>query len=96
MKADVCATRPLSSVLSQRFVKEPSPSADGRKNLAHGVSRGCGGPPSPPSPLPPARERGVRQQTDGVRAVQPRACALGYHLPPLPGLQKDASMRKIL
>ncbi len=32
------------------------------------------------------RERGVRQPTDGVRAIHPRAYALGYNLPPLTGL----------
>jgi len=82
----------LTSVLTQKFVKEVSPRS-GRKNLAQGVSRGSGGPPSPPSPLPPARERGAE---GGVRAIQPRACALGYYLPPLPGLPKDACMRKTL
>jgi hypothetical protein len=40
-------------------------------------------PPSPPSPLPPARERGAE---GGVRALSPRACALGYDLAPLTGL----------
>jgi hypothetical protein len=46
-------------------------------------------PLSPPSPLPPERERGVRQPTDGVRAVQPSAYALGYHLSPLAGLREQ-------
>ena len=74
-----------SSVLSQKLVREVSPSADGRNNVAHGVSRGSSGPPSPPSPLPPARERGAE---GGVRAHSPRACALGYSISPLPGLRK--------
>ena len=75
-----------TSVLSQKFVDEVSPDLSGRKRVAHGVSRGHANPPSPPSPLPPARERGVPQTRDGVRAPCPRARALGYHLTPLPGL----------
>ena len=75
---------PSTSVLSQKFVEEVSPRS-GRKNVAHGVSRGSASPPSPPSPLPPARERGAE---GGVRAVQPRAHALGYYIPPLTGLRK--------
>ena len=69
--------------MSQKFVDEVSPSADGRKRVAHGVSRGYANPPSPPSPLPPARERGAE---GGVRAPSPRAGALGYDLTPLSGL----------
>jgi hypothetical protein len=34
---DACAK---SSVLNQKFVDEVSPDASGRKNVAHGVSRG--------------------------------------------------------
>ena len=30
----------MASVLSQKFIKEVSPSADGRHGLAHGDSRG--------------------------------------------------------
>ena len=45
-----------------------------RHNIAHGVSRGSRYHPSPPTPLPPARERGAE---GGVRAFQPRARALG-------------------
>ena len=71
-------------MLSQKFVKEVSPRS-GRNNVAHGASRGSGGPPSPPSPLPPTRERGAE---GGVRDVQPRACAVGYTISPLPGLPK--------
>jgi len=74
-----------SSVLSQKFVEEVSPDVSGRKNVAHGVSRGSASPPLPPSPLPLGRERGAE---GGVRAVHPRACALGYNLPPLTGLRK--------
>jgi hypothetical protein len=65
------------------FVDKASPDLSGRKRVAHGVSRGYANPPSPPSPLPPARERGAE---GGVRAPSPRADALGYHLTPLPGL----------
>ena len=68
----------IASVLSQKFVDEVSPSADGRKRVAHGVSRGYANLPSPLAPLPPARERGVPQSRDGVRAPSPRAGALGY------------------
>jgi len=70
--------------MSQKFVDEVSPSADGRKNVAHGVSRGYANPPSPPSPLPPARERGAE---GGVRALFPTAYAMGYDLTPLTGLR---------
>ncbi|SPE22105.1 hypothetical protein SBA2_10045 [Acidobacteriia bacterium SbA2] len=56
-----------------------------RKSLAHGVSRGSMRSPSPPSPLPPERERGAE---GGVRAIQPRAYALGYYLSPLTGLRE--------
>ena len=75
----------FSSVLSQKFVEEVSPRS-GRKNVAHGVSRGSASPPSPPSPLPLGRERGAE---GGVRALHPRACALGYNLPPLTGLRES-------
>jgi hypothetical protein len=68
------------------FVDKASPDLSGRKRVAHGVSRGYANPPSPPSPLPPARERGCPALRDGVRAPCPRAGALGYHLTPLPGL----------
>jgi len=37
-----------------------------RHNVAHGASRGLRPIPSPPSPLPPARERGAE---GGVRAI---------------------------
>jgi len=47
------------------------------------VSRGYANPPSPASPLPPPRERGAE---GGVRALTPRAGALGYDLAPLTGL----------
>ena len=70
-------------MLSQRLVDEVSPDLSGRKRVAHGVSRGYTNPPSPPSPLPPARERGAE---GGERASSPRADALGYDLTPLPGL----------
>src|SRR5208337_4390089 len=60
-----------------------------RKSLAHGVSRGSANPPSPPTPLPLGRERGVPQARDGVRAFDPRADALGYNPPPLTGLQEN-------
>jgi len=71
-----------SSAPSQKLPREVSPRS-GRKNLAHGVSRGSMRAPSSPAPLPPERERGAE---GGVRAVQPRACALGYYLSPLTGL----------
>jgi len=67
----------------QKLAECVSPSADGRKRVAHGVSRGFVRPPSPPPPLPLGRERGA---AGGVRAVQPRAHALGYLMPPLTGL----------
>jgi hypothetical protein len=79
-----------SSVLSQKFVDEVSPQS-GRKKVAHGVSRGYGSPPSPPSPLPPARERGAE---GGVRALSPRAGALGYDLAPLTGLWSGLPKRE--
>ena len=75
-----------ASVLNQKFVDEFSPRS-GRKGVVDGVSRGYGNPPSPTSPLPLARERGVRQLTDRVRALFPRADALAYDLEPLTGLR---------
>ena len=60
----------------------------GRKNLAHGVSRGSTNALSPPSPLPLKRERGAE---GGVKAVGPRADALGYNLSPLTGLEEGRS-----
>ncbi|SPE30901.1 hypothetical protein SBA2_580006 [Acidobacteriia bacterium SbA2] len=41
-----------------------------------------------PVPSPARRERGAE---GGVRAIEPRAYALGYSLPPLTGLQKTAA-----
>ena len=73
----------MSSAPSRKLTAEVSPRS-GRKNLAHGVSRGSMRSPSPPSPLPPERQRGAR---GGVRAAPPRACALGYYLSPLMGLR---------
>jgi hypothetical protein len=53
------------------------------------VSRGSASPPSPPSPLPvAAATEGCPALRDGVRALHPRAGALGYNLPPLTGLRK--------
>ena len=46
------------------------------------------GLPSPPARLPPGRERGAK---GGARAVQPRAYALGYSMPPLTGLRKTGA-----
>jgi len=73
----------MSSVPSRKLVEEVSPRS-GRKNVAHGVSRGSMRFPSRPSPLPPERERGAK---GGVRAAPPRACALGYYPSPLTGLR---------
>jgi len=83
MRFDAAGSREQASILSQKLVAEFSPSADGRQNVAHGVSRGYPNPPSPPAPLPRGRERGAE---GGVRAVPPRAYALGYFLTPLTGL----------
>ena len=44
-----------------------------------------------PVPSPAQRERGA---DGGVRAVQPRACALGYSMPPLTGLRNDRAHDK--
>ena len=75
-RQDVAADRERkTSVLSQKFVYGVSPDVSGRKSVAHGVSRGYANPPSPPSPLPPARERGAE---GGVRTPSPKAGALGY------------------
>ena len=52
-------------IVSPRVVISPR---CGRHTVAHGVSRGSGCLPSPPSPLPPARERGAE---GGVRAPYP-------------------------
>ena len=84
-KALASCPRWQPSVLSQKFIEEVSPDLSGRKNVAHGVSRGSANPPSPPPSLPLGRERGAE---GGVRALHPRACALGYNLPPLMGLRK--------
>ena len=74
----------VPSVPSQKLVGGVSPRS-GRKNVAHGVSRGSANAPSPPSPLPLERERGAE---GGVRAIEPRADALGYILSPLTGLRE--------
>ncbi len=73
----------INSLHKYSAVKMPSQSRQGRQNVAHGVSRGSAWAPSPPSPLPLARERGAE---GGVRAVQPRAYALGHMMSPLTGL----------
>jgi len=49
-----------------------------------------------PHPLSRPRGRGVSAAADGVRAVQPRARALGYYLPPLTGLPKDSPRQEDL
>ena len=64
--------------MPQASLRQPR---QGRKNVAHGVSHGYGIPPSPPSPLPPVRERGAG---GGVRAITPTAYAMGYVLAPAP------------
>ena len=72
-----------------RWLKEPLIAIatlkprQGWQKLAHGVSREYPNPPSPPAPLPLGRERGAEGR---VRAVPPRAYALGYFLTPLTGL----------
>jgi len=81
----------MTGVPSQKLIEEVSPRS-GRKNLAHGVGWGSAGPPSPPPPLAPERERGAE---GGVRASSPRAYALGYFLPPLTGLRKGCSHEEI-
>ena len=62
-------------ILSQKFVEKFS--SKERHNLAHGASRGLRHLPCPPSPLPPARDRGAPQARGGVRAIPPQGCALG-------------------
>jgi len=85
------SSRDISSVPNQKFFSDVSPGLSGRKKVAHGVSRGSASPPSPLSPLPPARERGAEGR---VRAPSPRAAALGYILAPLPGLWNDHAKRE--
>jgi len=72
------------------FVDEISPDVSGRKNVAHGpaVRDGSANPPSPPSPLPLARERGVE---GGVRALHPGLAPWSRvrGIPPLTGLRKQ-------
>ena len=68
---------------SETFVEEIS-LRSGRKNLAHGASRGSAARTLTPVPSPARRERGAE---GGVRAIQPRARALGYYLSPRPGLR---------
>ena len=80
-----------NSVLSRKFNEELSPSADGRQRLAHGASRGLRDPTLTPVPSPARRERGAEGR---VRAVKPRACALGYSMPPLTGLRKTGAHAK--
>ena len=82
------------SLLSQRIVEQFSPSADGRQPVAHGASRGPAAHALTPVPSPARRERGVRQPMDGVRAIQPRAHALGYSMSPLPGLKEADAPEK--
>ena len=64
-------------------MSEFSPSADGRQRVAHGASRGSREPTLTPVPSPVPRERGAE---GGVRAIEPRAYALGYSMPTLTGL----------
>jgi len=79
------------SFMSQKLVNEVSPDLSGRNRVAHGVSRGSRSPPSPPSPLPLARARGLEGD---VRAPSPRAAALGNDLTPLPGLWSGRAKRQ--
>src|SRR5690349_4038090 len=58
---------PSFGLRNEKFADEVSPRR-GRKIVAHGVSRGSAYTPSPPSLLPPARERGAE---GGVRASAP-------------------------
>src|SRR5271157_1017141 len=74
---------PSDYPLVLRVVETVSPRS-GRQHVAHGVSRGWADATLTPSPLPPQRERGAE---GGVRAIPPRAYALGYSMPPLTGLQ---------
>jgi hypothetical protein len=57
----------------------------GRQKVAHGASRGSPMRPLPPGPLP---RRAGEGEVKGVRGALPRACALCYFLPPLPGLAR--------
>ena len=57
---------------------------------------GCEAHPHP-RPSPALRERGVPQTRDGVRAAQPRACALGYPSAdgPLTGLAVQVALANL-
>jgi hypothetical protein len=78
-----------AGLVSQECVEEFSPRS-GRQPVAHGASRGSAGAPTP-APSPAKRGRGAE---GGVRAIQPRAFALGYSMPPLAGLRKNGRVRK--
>ena len=71
-----------TSVLRGKFVREFSPRS-GRQRVAHSASRGSRDSTLTPIPSPAQRESGAE---GGVRAIDPRAYALGYPLPPLMGL----------
>ena len=63
----------MSSAVPQKFVEYVSPRS-GRKQVAHGASRGFESPSLTPVPLPLGRQRGA---AGGVRAVKHRAQKLG-------------------
>ena len=64
-KSPLGGKKVLPSVLSQRFVEEVSPDVSGRKNVAHGGSRGSASLPHP-RPLSRSGGRGVPKAGRGL------------------------------
>jgi len=81
-------------MVSRILVEQPSPRS-GRQLVAHGASRGSEHRTRTltPVPSPARRERGAE---GGVRAIQPRAHALGYSISPLAGLRETRADEKDL
>ena len=79
------------SALRQKVVEQFSPGKPGRQPVAHGASRGSAACALTPVPSPARRERGAE---GGVRAIRPRAHALGYSTSPLPRLKETDAPEK--
>jgi hypothetical protein len=63
-----------ASVVSQKFIEELSPSADGRQPVAHGASRGLREAHSLPRPLSRPAGEGCRRRGEGhtTQGLRPR------------------------
>jgi len=78
------------SLLTQKSLEQLSPRS-GRQPVAHGASRGSAARALTPVPSPARRERGAE---GAVRAIRPRAHALGYSMAPLAGLNETDAPEK--